>query len=143
MNTNVNEREKDARLHELLTGEKTHYVDVKPMGGNCVNCDYLVDEWFIVNTEDEVPNYTTSHDAIHTAEDALSVELREDYAAILDWRVNQGKQRLVQDTEIGDPNYQYENCRTNYTAVFSLIHATPAQRVEAMLAVLERAKEAK
>lgn len=70
--------------------------------------------------------------AMHAAELALSAALREDYASWLDTLANQDIRRIVQDIEHGEPSYQYENCRTNWAAVYTVITAPAEQRAEAL-----------
>ena len=85
-------------------------------------------------------DWSPDADLNHTreAEAALPVALQGDYAEEVYALATEA--HLVRDTEIGDPNYQYDNYRIDYDALYALITATPAQRAAALVAVLERAR---
>lgn len=165
MTTTTNTRTLDAKLHELLTGvtcemrycredECGNYIEQQQEYQWRVEA---IKEWrdelerlhTIPNAMQPcykdahymgwtvVPEYHSSTVAIHAAEAALPVELREDYASELDDIVNPCDALIVSDNGSAmDFNIDYGN-------LFKLIHASAEQRATAMLAVLERAKETK
>lgn len=134
MDATTNTRALDAKLHELLTGEKCwHVVGIAlmslPDGDTWVENDWATNKPYGL-----VPNYHDDLIAMHAAETALPVELQGEYADMLDVQV------LPKDSIIdwtGDTPY------VKADALFMLIHASAEQRATAMIAVLERAKEAK
>lgn len=131
MNESTNDnRATDAKLHELLTGEKCWHMN----DTSDYYADYTVPSFsdtFVLHKI--VPLYTADDTAMHTAELALAPELREDYAKEL-CEVVDKNDRLINDDDID----LYPRIR--HDVLFALITASPAQRAQALVRVLERAR---
>lgn len=124
-------RATDAKLHELLTGEKP--FDESDEWGNVWTMVWA-NSAQLISERVPLPRYTTNLNAVHQAELALAPELREDYAETLETLLD------VEAANIEFSNHEYQSCGTNYTAVYALITAAAAQRAQALVAVLERVR---
>ncbi len=108
-----NNRDCDAKLHELLTGAKP-WTFTDDLGTRLV-------AWTGMSTFESLPHYTTNANDIARAEQALPANLRNDYA----YEVGRA---------LGLDIYAY------FEDWFVLITATAAQRAQALVAVLERVR---
>lgn len=132
MTTTNTTRALDAKLHEALYGGEFQRGDTWITE---------VDAWVGGKLQRlEVPYYHADLIAIHVAETALPVALREDYASeLINEIVDREDLRGIAPYPARD---DYEKALA-YRGFYALIHASAEQRATALIAVLERAKEAK
>ena len=120
--TTTTPRAEDARLHELLTGEKHVAHRLRDGYGN------------IVTSYTFPPSYHEDANDTRTAELALPPALQGDYASELEKILDS---EVTFSEAVGKWDSQPA---TDYDDLFKLITATAQQRAQAMVHVLERAR---